>query len=184
MTFAIADKRLFRLGLILCAVVIVADQISKAIMMSVLEQHPYGISVLPVFSLVTAWNKGVSFSQLRGLPPQLLSGFAILVSLGLIYWLSRVDKRLIAVAIVRVLPIAPYSIVSLAAGIAGIGRVAYFAGTALGMLPGIVLYALFADRARKVIAEAILGDQPLPLQGHKSAVVRPPEAPAPVGPLP
>jgi signal peptidase II len=99
MTFAIADKRLFRLGLILCAVVIVADQISKAIMMSVLEQHPYGISVLPVFSLVTAWNKGVSFSQLRGLPPQLLSGFAILVSLGLIYWLSRVDKRLIAVAI-------------------------------------------------------------------------------------
>jgi signal peptidase II len=55
--------------------------------------------VLPVFSLVTAWNKGVSFSQLRGLPPQLLSGFAILVSLGLIYWLSRVDKRLIAVAI-------------------------------------------------------------------------------------
>jgi heterodisulfide reductase subunit D len=40
------------------------------------------------------------------------------------------------------------------------------------------------DTARKVIAEAILGDQPLPLQGHKSAVVRPPEAPAPVGPLP
>lgn len=67
---------------------------------------------------------------------------------------ERVARHgLIAVAIVRVLPIAPYSIVSLAAGIAGIGRVAYFAGTALGMLPGIVLYALFADRARKVIAD-------------------------------
>ncbi|MDQ7249246.1 signal peptidase II [Dongia sedimenti] len=99
MTFAIADKRLFRLGLILCAVIIVADQISKAIMMSVLEQHPYGIPILPVFSLVTAWNKGVSFSMLRNLPPEVLSGFAILVSLGLIYWLTRVENRLIAVGI-------------------------------------------------------------------------------------
>jgi len=67
---------------------------------------------------------------------------------------ERVARHgLIAVAIVRLLPVAPYSIVSLAAGIAGIARVPYFAGTALGMLPGIVLYALFADRARKVIAD-------------------------------
>jgi uncharacterized membrane protein YdjX (TVP38/TMEM64 family) len=67
---------------------------------------------------------------------------------------ERVARHgLIAVAIVRLLPVAPYSVVSLAAGIAGIGRVPYFAGTALGMLPGIVLYTLFADRARKVIAD-------------------------------
>jgi hypothetical protein len=38
------------------------------------------------------------------------------------------------------------------------------------------------DTARKVIAEAILGDQPLPLQGHKAPVVRPPEAPLPAVP--
>ncbi len=67
---------------------------------------------------------------------------------------ERVARHgLIAVAVVRILPVAPYSIVSLAAGIAGIARVPYFAGTALGMLPGIGLYALFADRARKVIAD-------------------------------
>ncbi|HEY6984902.1 MAG TPA: VTT domain-containing protein [Rhodanobacteraceae bacterium] len=67
---------------------------------------------------------------------------------------ERVARHgLIAVAIVRLLPVAPYSVVSLASGIAGIGRVPYLAGTALGMLPGIVLYALFADRARKVIAD-------------------------------
>ena len=67
---------------------------------------------------------------------------------------ERVARHgLIAVAIVRLLPVAPYSVVSLAAGIAGIARVPYFVGTALGMLPGIVLYALFADRARKVIAD-------------------------------
>jgi signal peptidase II len=99
MTFAIADRRMFRLGLILVVAIIVADQISKAVMMSILEQHPYGIPVLPVFSLVTAWNKGVSFSMLRNLPPEVLSGFAILVSLGLIYWLMRVETRLIAIGI-------------------------------------------------------------------------------------
>ena len=99
MTFAIADRRMFRLGLILVVAIIIADQISKAVMMSILEQHPYGIPVLPVFSLVTAWNKGVSFSMLRNLPPEVLSGFAILVSLGLIYWLMRVETRLIAIGI-------------------------------------------------------------------------------------
>ncbi len=67
---------------------------------------------------------------------------------------ERVARHgLIAVAVVRLLPVAPYSAVSLAAGIAGIRRLPYFVGTAIGMLPGIVLYALFADRARKVIAD-------------------------------
>jgi phospholipase D1/2 len=50
-------------------------------------------------------------------------------------------------------PIAPYSIVSLAAGAAGVRRVPYLAGTALGMAPGIALYAVFVDRARVVIAD-------------------------------
>ena len=101
MTFplTIADRRVFRLGIILCVAVIIADQVTKAIMMSVLEGHPYGIPVLPVFSLVTAWNKGVSFSMLRNLPPEVLSGFAILVSLSLIFWLTRVGSRLIAAGI-------------------------------------------------------------------------------------
>ena len=99
MTFGIADRRVFRLGLIVVVAIIVADQVSKAIIMSVLEQHPFGIPVLPVFSLVERWNPGVSFSMLRFLPPQALSAFAILVSAGLIYWLSRVENRLIALGI-------------------------------------------------------------------------------------
>ncbi len=64
-----------------------------------------------------------------------------------------VRHGVLAVAIVRIVPIAPYSIVSLAAGAAEIARVPYLAGTALGMAPGIALYALFADRAREVIAD-------------------------------
>jgi len=69
-------------------------------------------------------------------------------------WLrERVARHgFLAVAVVRVLPLAPYSIVCLAAGAARIGRRAYIAGTALGMMPGILLYAFFIDRAREVIA--------------------------------
>lgn len=60
---------------------------------------------------------------------------------------------IIAVAVVRLLPVAPYSVVSVAAGVAEIRIAPYLAGTALGMAPGIVLYALFIDRARAVIAD-------------------------------
>lgn len=62
-----------------------------------------------------------------------------------------VGRGLLAVAFVRIVPLAPYSVVSLLAGVARIGRRDYIAGTALGMSPGIVLYALFADRAREVL---------------------------------
>jgi signal peptidase II len=99
MTFAILDRRLFRLGLIVCIAIIIADQISKAVMLRVLEQHPFGIPVLPVFSLVMAWNPGVSFSMLRNAGPFLLSGGAILVSAALLIWLTRVEAALTALGI-------------------------------------------------------------------------------------
>ena len=64
-----------------------------------------------------------------------------------------VGHGLLAVAIVRIVPIAPYSVVSLIAGVARIRRLDYVIGTALGMLPGIALYALFVDRARQVLLD-------------------------------
>jgi phospholipase D1/2 len=60
---------------------------------------------------------------------------------------------LIAVAAVRLVPVAPYSVVSLAAGMLRVRRADYVAGTAIGMAPGIALYAVFADRAEKVLHE-------------------------------
>ena len=67
---------------------------------------------------------------------------------------ERVARHgVLAVAVVRILPIAPYSIVSVAAGIVDIALAPYLAGTALGMAPGIALYAIFADRARAVLAD-------------------------------
>jgi phospholipase D1/2 len=63
------------------------------------------------------------------------------------------EHGILAVAIVRIVPIAPYSVVSVAAGAAEIARFPYLVGTALGMAPGILIYAVFVDRAREVIAD-------------------------------
>ena len=95
----IADRKLFSLGLGFCAAVIVLDQITKAIVERVMETHPFGIPVLPFFSLVAAMNKGVSFSQLGFVPAWVLAGGAIIVALILIFWLARLDNRLQAIGV-------------------------------------------------------------------------------------
>jgi signal peptidase II len=95
----IADRKLFGVGMGLCLAVIVLDQIVKVIVERVMETHPFGIPVLPFFSLVAAWNKGVSFSQLGFVPHWLLAGGAIVVALILIGWLARIDNRLQGIAI-------------------------------------------------------------------------------------
>jgi phospholipase D1/2 len=64
-----------------------------------------------------------------------------------------VGHGIIAVAIVRIVPVAPYSIVGFMAGAARIHRGDYLVGTALGMLPGVVMYALFLDRARAALLD-------------------------------
>ena len=52
----------------------------------------------------------------------------------------------LAVTLVRIVPVAPYSAVNLAAGALRIPRRDYLLGTAFGMLPGIVFNAVFIDR--------------------------------------
>ncbi len=95
----LADRKLFGLGAGLCLAVIVLDQIIKMIVEKVMESHPFGIPVLPFFSLVSAWNRGVSFSQLGFVSPWMLAGGAILVSLVLLAWLTRIDNPLQAMGI-------------------------------------------------------------------------------------
>jgi len=52
----------------------------------------------------------------------------------------------LAVAVVRIVPMAPFTVVNLLGGAAHIPRAPYLAGTALGMLPGIVFAVVFIDR--------------------------------------
>ncbi len=95
----ILDRRLFGIGAGLCLAVIVLDQVTKAIVEKVMEGHPFGIPVLPFFSLVAALNKGVSFSQLGFIPPWVLAGGAAIVALILIGWLTRIDNQLQAIGV-------------------------------------------------------------------------------------
>lgn len=62
----------------------------------------------------------------------------------------------VAIVLVRIVPVGPYSVVNLICGAAHVDRTTYLAGTALGMLPGIVLTAVFIDRLLAAI------DQPGP----------------------
>jgi phosphatidylserine/phosphatidylglycerophosphate/cardiolipin synthase-like enzyme/uncharacterized membrane protein YdjX (TVP38/TMEM64 family) len=59
----------------------------------------------------------------------------------------RLGKRgLLAVFVARILPIAPFTIVNLVAGVSHIRLRDYILGTVLGMLPGMLAITLFSDR--------------------------------------
>ena len=59
----------------------------------------------------------------------------------------RLEQRgLLAIVIIRLLPIAPFTVVNLAAGAAQIRMRHFLLGTFIGMLPGILAITLFSDR--------------------------------------
>jgi uncharacterized membrane protein YdjX (TVP38/TMEM64 family) len=66
-------------------------------------------------------------------------------------------RGLIAVTIVRMLPMAPFTVVNAVAGASHIGWRDFLLGTALGMLPGIALTSAFVDRAFAAIREPSSG---------------------------
>ncbi|RQZ41702.1 hypothetical protein DIE16_03970 [Burkholderia sp. Bp9090] len=55
-------------------------------------------------------------------------------------------RGVVAMAVLRLLPIAPFTIVNLVAGASHIGLRDFLVGTAIGMLPGIVLTVTFAHQ--------------------------------------
>jgi len=70
--------------------------------------------------------------------------------------LNRLSKRLakrgiLTVAIIRNLPVAPFTIVNMVAGASRIRFLDYIAGTAIGMAPGILLLTFFADRLVRAV---------------------------------
>jgi phospholipase D1/2 len=73
--------------------------------------------------------------------------------------LEGVRKRgLLAVVTLRLLPIAPFTLVNLAAGASGIRFVDFLVGTLIGMLPGLILMAIMGDRIIRILAEPSAGD--------------------------
>jgi phospholipase D1/2 len=60
----------------------------------------------------------------------------------------RLAKRgLIAMLVVRLLPVAPYTVINLVAGASSIGWRDYLIGTALGLFPGLLMITALVDRA-------------------------------------
>ncbi|MFA6265851.1 MAG: VTT domain-containing protein [Pseudolabrys sp.] len=70
--------------------------------------------------------------------------------------LNRVRQRIasrgvVAVAAIRLVPVAPFAIVNLAAGASAIPVFDYMAGTALGMLPGMIMISAVGNQFARIL---------------------------------
>jgi len=92
-------RRIDRQAMALVVVTLLADQISKQLLLGHLLEVP-GMMVPVIdgfFRLVVVWNSGVSFGLMggdRALPPWILSAVAVAVCIGLFLWLRRTDRVL------------------------------------------------------------------------------------------
>jgi len=129
-----------------------------------------GLLVVPVTALIAA--TGVVFGPLLG-TVYALSG--ALLSAAVTYFigrrigrhavrrlagsrLNRITRRLarkgaMAIAIVRLLPIAPFTVVNAVAGASHIRPREFLLGTAIGMLPGILAIVVFVDRVTAAVTD-------------------------------
>jgi signal peptidase II len=95
-------SRYFRLGLIIAVVIAIADQATKWLIVTQVMDPPRVIEILPVFNLVMVWNRGVSFgafSDGSAAMGWVLTGFALAIVVGLLFWLWRAKDRLTAIAV-------------------------------------------------------------------------------------
>lgn len=92
-----------RLGLVATAVVLAADQASKAWILNGLDLPSRGsVDILPFLNFTMVWNKGVTFGLLGGLGDAaawVLGGVAVLVVVALFVWLRRAENAMVAVAL-------------------------------------------------------------------------------------
>ena len=91
-----------RQGLLIAVAVIVLDQITKWIALTGLNLGENPITVTSFFNLVLVWNRGVSFGMFNNAGaygPWILSGIAIAVVLGLLYWLRQAETWMAVVAL-------------------------------------------------------------------------------------
>ncbi len=70
--------------------------------------------------------------------------------------INRLSRRLarrgvMTVATLRLIPVAPFTVVNMVAGASHIGFRDFVVGTALGMIPGVGAFTLFADRLQSVV---------------------------------
>jgi len=99
---AITAPRLTGLGAGMAILAIVADQATKNWLLTGPMREPQVFELTSFFNIVSAWNKGVSFSMFwtsAETGPWILSGVALVIALGLAFWLTRVSHVLTALGI-------------------------------------------------------------------------------------
>jgi len=77
--------------------------------------------------------------------------------------LDQVRKRIVrqgvvAIAAVRLVPVAPFTVVNLVAGASGIGFKEYLVGTLLGLAPGLVAMAVFGAQIMRTLSSPTVVD--------------------------
>jgi signal peptidase II len=90
---------MWRLGLVIAAVVLFLDRISKWYLISVYDMPYRGeVDVLPpVFKLVMWWNRGISFGLFEAGTQVMRWVFVVLFSgicVVLVFWLMRASRRI------------------------------------------------------------------------------------------
>ena len=81
-----------------CAIfllIMVADQVTKQIMLDLIFDPPRRIEVLAIFNLVPVWNRGMSFGMLAdsgAFVPIGLTGLAVVVSAWLFWMVPRLHR--------------------------------------------------------------------------------------------
>ena len=66
------------------------------------------------------------------------------------------SRGVIAIAMLRLLPIAPFSLVNVAAGSIGVRFRDYMLGTALGLAPGVVMISVFGHELKDLVRDPSL----------------------------
>jgi phosphatidylserine/phosphatidylglycerophosphate/cardiolipin synthase-like enzyme/uncharacterized membrane protein YdjX (TVP38/TMEM64 family) len=96
-------------------------------------------------SMLSGWAGHAAGMWLGGKSVQYISGRAFRA-------VSRALKNqgIVAVAALRMVPIAPFTIVNMAMGAAGVPATTFLAGTFIGLLPGTFVLTMLGDRMREV----------------------------------
>jgi signal peptidase II len=93
---------MIRFGLPFTLLALILDQVTKLLAYENLWQPPRRVELLGFLDLVPVENRGISFGLFQGEGSTgvwLISGFALIVSVGLGFWLSRVRRRWPAAAL-------------------------------------------------------------------------------------
>jgi signal peptidase II len=95
-------------GLALALVVLVLDQVTKILALETLFTDGSIIQVTGFFNLVAVWNPGVSFGLFASASaseymPYLLSGFALVVVVFLLFWLRKAETSALVIGLAMVI---------------------------------------------------------------------------------